>query len=169
MAVKRIALLGGESSGKSTLAEMLALRFGTRWVHEYGRELWIKRDTRLDFGDLLHIGEVQVAREQEALARADRFLFCDTTPLVTVFYSQAMFGRVDPRLEALGERAYDHSLLCSPDIPFVQDGYREDERFRREQHDFYVAALERTGQPYTLVEGDLDQRIAVAVKLLETL
>ncbi|ATE65933.1 AAA family ATPase [Rhizorhabdus dicambivorans] len=162
-AVGRIALLGGESSGKSTLAAGLATRLDTLWVEEYGRELWVKRDGALDFEDLLHIGEVQVIREDKAAARAKRFLFCDTTPLVTAFYSQALFGRVDPRLAALAERRYDHSLLCAPDFPFVQDGWREDSAFRQQQHDFYEAELVRTGQPFTLIRGPIDARIETAL------
>lgn len=165
--VKRIALLGGESSGKSTLASALAERLNTVWVEEYGRELWVKRDAALDFEDLLHIGEVQVLREEKALARARGFLFCDTTPLVTAFYSQAMFGRVALELEALARRTYDHSLLCAPDFPFVQDGYREDAAFRQAQHDAYRDALIRTGQPFTLVEGPLERRMKTALAVLD--
>lgn len=168
-AVKRIALLGGESSGKSTLAEALAKRLDTLWVPEYGRELWVKRDGALDFEDLLHIGEVQVIREEKAAARARRFLFCDTTPLVTAFYSEALFGRVDPKLEELAGRRYDHSLLCAPDFPFVQDGWREDDAFRHRQHDAYRAELIRTGQPFTPIEGPLEQRIEAAIRALDGL
>ena len=163
---RRIALLGGESSGKSTLAAALAARLDTVWVEEYGRELWVKRDGALDFEDLLHIGEVQVIREDRAAARARGFLFCDTTPLVTLFYSRALFGRVDPRLETLAARRYDHSLLCAPDFPFVQDGWREDAAFRQAQHDFYREELDRAGQAYTLIDGPLDQRIDKAVAAL---
>lgn len=164
--VRRIALLGGESSGKSTLATALADRLGTLWVEEYGRELWVKRDGALDFEDLLHIGQVQVVREDKAMARAHRFLFCDTTPLVTAFYSRALFDQVDPRLETLAQRRYDHSLLCAPDIPFVQDGWREDENFRQAQHDFYRDELERSGQGYTLIEGPFDRRVETALAVL---
>ncbi len=167
--VKRIGLIGGESSGKSTLASALAKRFGTCWVHEYGRELWVQRDGLLDFEELLLIGQVQIAREEEALPQAHRFLFCDTTPLVTLFYSQSLFGRVDPALERLAERRYDHHLLCAPDFAFVQDGHRVDETYRREQHDYYVDALRRQGQPFTLIEGPLDQRVEMVAALLEAL
>lgn len=166
MSARLIALVGGESSGKSTLAAALAERFDTLWVQEYGRELWIERGGTLDFEELLLIGEVQVAREEAAVPRARRFLFCDTTPLVTAFYSQSLFGRVDPRLEALAERRYDHSLLCAPDFPFVQDGHREDAAYRQAQHDYYVEALRRQGQAFTLIEGSPERRIETAMELL---
>lgn len=167
--VRRIALLGGESSGKSTLAAALAERLNTVWVHEYGRELWMEHDGRLDFEDLLAIGEVQVAREEAALADANRWLFCDTTPLVTAFYSQSMFGRVDPGLEALAGRRYHHSLLCAPDFTFVQDGFRRDDQYRREQHDFYLNSLATIGQPFTLIEGTPDQRVEATILALAAL
>lgn len=162
----RIALLGGESSGKSTLAAALAERFDTLWVHEYGRELTEARGGQLVFEDLLAIGEVQVARELDALPRARRFLFCDTTPLVTAYYSQAMFGRVDPHLEALATRAYHHTFLCAPDFDFVQDGLRQDARFRQHQHDSYRDALAASGASYSLIGGSLDDRIAAATGIL---
>jgi NadR type nicotinamide-nucleotide adenylyltransferase len=167
--VRLIALIGGESSGKSTLAAALAERFDTLWVHEYGRELWIEREATLDFEDLLAIGEVQVAREEEALRRARRFLFCDTTALVTAFYSHSLFGRIDPRLQRLAERRYDHHLLCAPDFAFVQDGHRVDEAYRQEQHDYYVAALREQGQAFTLIEGASERRIERAVGVLLSL
>lgn len=164
--VKRIALLGGESSGKTTLAAALAKRLDTIWVEEYGRELWVKRDAVLNFEDLLHIGEVQVLREEKALLHANRFLFCDTTPLVTAYYSRSMFGRVAPELEALARRPYHHSFLCAPDFPFVQDGYREDAVFRQAQHDAYRDALIDSGQSFTLLEGQLERRMATALAVL---
>ena len=39
-APRRVALLGGESSGKTTLAIALAQALGTVWVPEYGRQRW---------------------------------------------------------------------------------------------------------------------------------
>ena len=105
-------------------------------------------------------------REDKAAARARDFLFCDTTPLVTLFYCRSMFGRADPRLEALAERRYDHSLLCAPDIPFVQDGWREDDAFRRTQHEFYLQRLLAGGQPFTLIEGPWEARLAAALGAL---
>jgi NadR type nicotinamide-nucleotide adenylyltransferase len=94
--VGRVCLLGGESTGKSTLAEALARHLATLSVAEYGRELWVRKSGRLAFEDLLHIAEVQAAREDEAAGRANRWLVCDTSPLTTLFYSRHLFGRADP-------------------------------------------------------------------------
>jgi NadR type nicotinamide-nucleotide adenylyltransferase len=167
--VSRIALVGGESSGKTTLARALAARFATQWVHEYGRELWEERGGRLDPPDLLHIAEVQIGREERALLTADRYLFCDTTPLVTRFYAEWLFGDAEPRLVELGDRAYDLTLLCDGDWPFVQDGSRQDPAFRDRQHAYYAAHLRRAGAAVIEIAGDLDARIAAASAALRRL
>ncbi len=164
--VRRIALLGGESTGKSSLAQALAAELGTAHVAEYGRELWEARAGRLAFEDLLGIAEEQIAREEEAAGRACEWLVCDTSPLTTLFYSHAMFGRADPALEALAARRYDLVVLCRPDFPFVQDGTRQDETFRTRQHGWYVAELGRRRVPFVSVEGDLIQRTAAVMARL---
>lgn len=158
--VRRVVLLGGESTGKSSLAAALAAELGTVQVAEYGRELWEERGGRLEPADLLRIGEEQVAREEAALAGSRGWLVCDTSPLTTLFYSRHLFGRADPALEALAERRYDLTVLCAPDFPFVQDGTRQDDAFRRAQHDWYVAELERRAIPFHLVTGSMAERLA---------
>ncbi len=158
--VERVCLLGGESSGKSTLAAALAAEFGTLHVAEYGRELWEARGGRLAFTDLLQIAETQIAREQVAARSANRFLFCDTSPLTTLFYSRHLFGRADPRLAALAERDYAAHVLCEPDFPFRQDGTRQDAAFRATQDDWYRRELTRRGIGWIRARGGVAERVA---------
>jgi NadR type nicotinamide-nucleotide adenylyltransferase len=157
--VRRVCVLGGESSGKSSLAEALASRFETVWVPEYGRELWEVKNGALVFDDMLHIAEWQVAMEQAAAGRANRFLFCDTSPLTTLFYSLSLFGRADPRLEQLATRRYGLVVVCAPDFAFVQDGTRQGTAFREHQHAWYVEQLAGRSISYRLVTGNLENRI----------
>jgi NadR type nicotinamide-nucleotide adenylyltransferase len=157
--VERVAILGGESSGKSTLARALAEHFDTAYVAEYARELWTERAGALAFEDLLVIAERQIELEERAAERARRFVFCDTTPLTTWFYSLELFGRAELRLETLAGRAYDLTVLCAPDFAFVQDGTRREPSFRDRGHAFYLAELERRKIPYLLADGALKSRI----------
>ncbi|MDM5175602.1 AAA family ATPase [Massilia sp. DJPM01] len=160
--VRKVCLLGGESSGKTTLAAALAQALGSVWAPEFGRELWIEKAGALVFGDLLDIGRTQRAREQALLPHATRWLVCDTSPLTTLFYSEAMFGQADPTLHELAAQPYDVTLLCAPDFAFVQDGTRRDEIFRQRQHAWYVDELTRRGLPFTIVQGTPAQRLAQA-------
>jgi NadR type nicotinamide-nucleotide adenylyltransferase len=164
--VQRIALLGGESSGKTTLAARLANELNTAWVPEYGRELWEAKNGILNYEDLAVIAREQVRREEGALDSARRFLFCDTSPLTTLFYSLEMFGRADGELLAAAEREYALVVLCAPDFEFVQDGTRRDAAFRQQQHVWYEAELAGRGVSYVTARGSLDDRTRFLRQLL---
>jgi HTH-type transcriptional repressor of NAD biosynthesis genes len=158
--VRRVCILGGESSGKSTLATQLAAALDTIHVAEYGRSLWEQKAGALVFNDMLHIAERQIALEESAAGSARELLICDTSPLTTMLYSEHLFGRVDPALERLAaSRRYDLTVLCAPDFPFVQDGTRQDDEFRRFQHQWYLDRLEARGDRWILVRGSIDDRV----------
>ncbi|MFL6675025.1 MAG: AAA family ATPase [Massilia sp.] len=166
--VKRVAILGAESSGKSTLAEALAARYGTLWVPEYLRE-FVDAHGRTPYEqDQYHIALVQMEREDAAAARARRFLFCDTTPLMTGLYSRVYWNRVDDRLAALAQaRGYALTLVAAPDGPWVPDGLmRESEEVRRKVHRMVLQALDERGIAFVQVEGTLSQRLRQVEALL---
>lgn len=158
--VERVGILGGESTGKSSLAAGLAECLGSLYVAEYGRELWEARGGRLMFDDMCVIAREQVRREEAALLHPDvhRFLFCDTTPLTTLFYSLDLFQRVAGELEILAQRPYQHLVVCADDFPFMQDGTRRDAAFRTKGQIWYREALRE--RPYVLAKGSLPIRIA---------
>jgi HTH-type transcriptional repressor of NAD biosynthesis genes len=164
--VQRIAFLGGESSGKTALAARLADELSTGWVPEYGRELWEANRGVLSYDDLTHIAREQIHREERAVDTARRFLFCDTSPLTTLFYSLDMFGDADPELQLAAQREYAVVVLCAPDFAFVQDGTRRDEAFRQQQHVWYEAQLADRGVLYVTARGSLDDRTRFLRQLL---
>ena len=165
--VPRICLLGGESTGKTTLAAALARHFGCAWVPEYGRELWELQNGVLSEADLLAIAREQVRREEEAAAQAQPFLFCDTSPLTTWGYSLWMFGRASDELAQLARRPYDLCVLCESDFPFVQDGTRRDEGFRATQQAWYETQLSGRNDAAVRAAGSLAQRVESLVAHLE--
>ncbi len=154
---KRLLFIGGESSGKTTLCKTLSQIFGLPWVSEYGRDLYEQRDGKLVYEDMLNIARVQVEKEKIAMVcTREQWIFCDTSPLVTKFYSQELFGKVDPNLEQLADRRYDDVFLCVRDFPFVNDGTRVSDEFSRRQEEFYRQNLK---QPFYVITGSIEHRV----------
>ncbi len=171
-ALLRVAILGTTSSGKSTLAAALAARYGSLWVPEYLREFVDSHDRVPLAGDQFPIASEQCAREDAAAAVAQamggKYLFCDTTPLMTAVYSRHYFGAIDAELAALlAARRYDITLIAAPDIPFVEDLQRDCEQVSRIINDLLFEELHARAIRYHLIEGSPQQRLAQVVQLLE--
>ena len=161
MSVRRIAVLGAESSGKSTLCQALAQRYATVWVPEYLRE-FVDTQGRVPFEeDQFGIAATQRAREDAAALQATDFLFCDTTPLMTALYSRVYWGRVDAPLDALArQHDYALTLVTAPDTPWIPDGLmRESEAVRERVFAMVEEELDARGIRFVLVEGDLPHRL----------
>ncbi len=169
--MKRIAILGAESSGKSTLAAALAERYNTVWVPEYLRE-FVETRQRVPFdSDQFFIASMQLERERLAEASARDLLFCDTTPLMTAIYSGFYFGGADSQLAALtASNRYDVTLVTAPDSPWVADGLqRESESVRQTIHRQLLLELAQRQIPYLMVDGNLQRRLEQAGQLLSSL
>jgi len=164
--IDRVCILGGESSGKTTLVEALAAALGTTAVPEVGRTRWEEKGGRFVFDDMRAIAEDQIALEIALAQKARGPLVCDGSALTTVFYSQDGYGKVDPAVTRLAARRYTHTFVCAPDFPFVQDGTRRDAVFRQRQHDWYLATLDRAGVAYTILHGPVNERVRQALRLL---
>jgi NadR type nicotinamide-nucleotide adenylyltransferase len=166
--VERVAILGAEATGKSTLAAALAVHYGTLWVPEYLREFVDTKGRVPREEDQYGIALEQRAREDAAAARAQRLLVCDTTPLMTAVYSQQYWGRVDAQLAALvATHDYAFTLVCAPDLPWVADGLmRDSDEVRQSEHAKVIAALEQRRILFTLIRGDRDERLRQAEAVL---
>lgn len=169
--IPRVAILGGESSGKTTLTTDLSNITGFNKVNEYGRELFEKLNGQLRFEDMTNIGEMQIKLERHEALRHTRktkniekvFLFCDTTPLTTSFYSNILFGRSSRQLQKMAEREYQYFILCKNDIPFDQDGTRQDEDFRDRGYTFYKNWLTKNDLQFLEVSGNREERVRLVL------
>ena len=162
-------MVGGESTGKSTLVAALGGRYGEPCVPEYGRTLWEAQGGHTTYDDLRRIGVRHVADETAAMANARRCIFVDTTPLTTLWYSIDGYRQADPELVELSWRRYDLTLVCAPDFAFVQDGSRSSDEFRL-RHDRWIrATLRARGADYVDVRGTVDERVSKVAALIDPL
>jgi NadR type nicotinamide-nucleotide adenylyltransferase len=162
--VRRIRLAGAESTGKTTLAAALAARFRTIWMPEYGREYSIPIDARhasWATADFARIAAGHREIEAAATRRANAVLFCDTGPLMTAVWHRGYLGRPDPALERLAAaEPSDLVVLCEPDFPFAQDGFRAGDAARMARHAEVRSALDALGTGYITVRGSVEERAA---------
>lgn len=178
--VRRVAILGPESVGKSTLAEKLAEHFGTVYVDEYGRrylEEMIRtagyRDDEFRLSDIPHIARGQMVSEDSMAYRANRLLFCDTDVLTTTFWSNTFLGECPEWIEREARRRqYDLTLLLSPEgADHVQDGTRimVDPCVRNKFYDVMADSLRALGRPFHVLSGSWEDRFSQAVELSQAL
>jgi HTH-type transcriptional regulator, transcriptional repressor of NAD biosynthesis genes len=173
--VRRVVLVGAESTGKTTLAAALAEHYRTVWVPEYGREYTYIKVERGDFDTWTPDEFVLIANEQntleDKLAReANRVLICDTDAFATTIWHRRYVGERHPAVEAIAApRKYALYLLPDIKTPFVQDGVRDGEHIREWMQGVFVQELERLGKPYAHIAGTHEQRMVQAIKLIDGL
>jgi HTH-type transcriptional regulator, transcriptional repressor of NAD biosynthesis genes len=177
--VKRVVLIGAESTGKTMLAEQLAEYYSTRWVPEYGREHWERKIkgspldgpgvswTRDEFA---HIACEQHRRENELARAANRVLICDTNAFTTgTWYERYEDGR-DDEVDAIGlTDKVDLYLLTAPDVPFVQDGVRDGEHIRDWMHGRFKEQLSAGTIPFLELRGNYAKRKQTAITAIDQL
>jgi len=160
--VERVVFLGAESTGKSTLAERMAAELGTVSVAEYGRAHYAERGGVLGLDDYVEIAVRHRGLEDEAALRANRYLFVDTNAITTMFFSHYYNRESRPALRAMADECrtrYRHVIVCNDDIPFAQDGWRDNEDWRGRMHGMVLHDLAVRDIPYSTVYGTLDERV----------
>ena len=166
--LRRIAIVGPESTGKSALAQALASHYQTPWVPEYAREYLAHLPRSYREADLWAIAQGQLAAEAAQAALAERWLFVDTNLLVIYIWAQFKYGRVDPRIsDAMHLAAYDLHLLTDIDLPWADDPLREHPHARQELFELYQHALEEAGVPYAVISGTDERRTTHARQAIE--
>ncbi len=164
--VKRIAVVGPESTGKSTLAEQLATHFQTVWTPEYGREYVDTHPlNELTLTDIESIAHGHRANEERDARRANKLLFCDTDLLTTTVWSNHLFAECPAWIETAARAApYDLTLLLTPEVAWVKDEQRVGFGFSRAFYQNLSRKLISYGREVLVISGsDYAAREAASV------
>lgn len=171
----KVVLFGPESTGKTTMSELLARHYNSVWVPEYAREYlqdkWNNERKTCEDKDLIPIARGQIALENKLSRKADKILICDTDLLETKVYSEAYYGGyVHPELDKYAvKNTYDLYLLTNIDTPWEEDDLRDRPHQREEMYAAFESALIRFKRPYIKLNGTIKNRMEVAVKAIDAL
>jgi nicotinamide riboside kinase len=170
----KIAIFGPESTGKTTLATQLAEYYKTVWVPEFARDyLQEKLDSGrgiCDVNDMLPIAYGQTKLENDSILKANKYLFCDTNLLVTKVFSDLYYGFCDPSLDkAARTHQYDLFFLTDIDVPWEDDGLRDNPNGRETVFGFFKQSLIDNKKPFITISGDKETRLKKAVSIIEDL
>jgi NadR type nicotinamide-nucleotide adenylyltransferase len=170
MPIKKILILGPESTGKSTLAKDLSTHFSEPWAPEFSREYLEKMGNDYDFEDLSTIAKGQLRAEDDAGQTAKEFLFCDTDLRVIHIWSAHRFGKTSPWiLEEIEDRVYDLILLTDIDMDWEPDPLREHPEPEMRFYFFkkYLELAKSSGFPFEIISGSREERLQKAIATLQ--
>ena len=164
----KVAILGAESTGKTTLCEQLSSYYKTVFVDEFARSYIedLKRPYTLD--DIIYITKKHLENENQALTNANKILFVDTELIITKIWAEDKFNSVPDFINNhLQEQKYDLYLLTANDIPWQEDAVRENPNRRDYLQALYIKELEKINANYKIVSGLGVERLGNAIKLIE--
>ncbi|WP_432713761.1 AAA family ATPase [Pedobacter sp.] len=166
--IKKIAVVGPESTGKSTITAALARHYHTQWVAEYSRYYCAGLTTPCTLQDEVNMFYGQLALENTVIATAEKaFIFCDTTILTVKIWSDEMFGTTPQVvLDELPKHPYDLYLLMDIDLPWQEDPLRDFPHMREHFMSVWHQELKALGANYMVVSG-IEDRFAKAVKAVD--
>lgn len=182
--LKKIVIIGPESTGKSTLCQELAQHYETSWCPEFAREFLLSNGKHYEYDDLLTIARGQLALEDEYTATLEKNslpmlekgqhlpLFIDTDMYVMKVWCEFAYNKCHPFItEEITNRKYDLYLLCNVDLPWVADELREypDLDTRKKLYRIYKEIMANQPVPWVNISGNFKERLQKAIAAVDVL
>lgn len=168
--IKRVALMGPESVGKSTLTENLSKFYNTNFVEEYGRTVFESNGNKVTIDDFIPISIGRQDIENRNIKKSNRVIFCDTEDITTYLFSKMFFPEKYQKVENyfnwsfINKPKYDLYLLLKPDCDGVQDGTRQFLDSRWNHYNEIKKELISRDCKFVEIEGDWDTRLKKSIK-----
>jgi NadR type nicotinamide-nucleotide adenylyltransferase len=167
--IVKIAIVGPESTGKSTMSAYLAKHYGTVWVPEFARGYCEKLTEPPTWQDEINMFYGQLSLEKELLPNANKLVICDTTFITVKIWSDYTFGRSPQEvLDELSKHPYDLYLLLNIDLPWEEDPLRDFPHMREHFMEVWYKELQALNARYILISGTGPERYASAVEAIDT-
>lgn len=167
--IKRIALIGSESSGKTTLCKELAEHYQTVWLPEFAREYVAEIKRKYTIDDIEHCYKEQLKEEDRLLNEANEYIFTDTELIMAKVWSEDVFKKVPKWIEEnIEPTKYDLYLLAYYDLPWEHDPVRENPHRREFLFEWYKRELEARRFPFSIISGKGNKRLLSAIEAIES-
>lgn len=180
---KRVALMGGESTGKTTMARRLAEAFGTLWVPEVGR-FYVEEfgDNQNDAAIWRAILSDQKAFEDHTARQCNKLVVCDTDLLTTSIWYRAWVTHPDRNHNVLsrltdqykrqhrrsGGLPYDLYIFLDHNVDWINDGTRSEGHRRQWFTDELMGAIKASTVPFVMIdEPTYEERFQHAVDAIQ--
>jgi NadR type nicotinamide-nucleotide adenylyltransferase len=169
--MKKIVVIGPESTGKSSLCKALADHYHTSWCEEYARQYLEKNGKEYNYDDLLRIAKGQLELEDTKISEASHDLyFIDTNMYVMQVWCEYVFHKCHQFIiDKIVDRKYDLYLLCNVDLPWSFDELREypDEQSRQELYRYYKELMINQTTPWVKISGNYQERLGKAIEAVD--
>ena len=167
--VKKIAILGAESTGKTILCEQLAKHYNTVYVPEYARTYFDEHDINsYTTSDLETIAKNQLTLENEYYSKASEFLFCDTSLITVKIWSTHKFNKVPKFItKSIKPTDYDLYLISNNDVQWVADPQRRSEDLREHLFKWNKHELVKLNVDYKIIKGIDEDRLKNTIQLID--
>lgn len=165
--LKKIAIVGPESTGKSTISQQLAKYYQVPWVPEYARYYCAALTEECTLQDEINMFHGQVALEESVMAMTEtEFLICDTTFLTVKIWSDEILGQTPAVvLDALKTRTYDFYVLLDIDLPWQDDPLRDFPHMREHFMSIWHKELKALDANYVVI-GGIEDRLQNAINAI---
>jgi NadR type nicotinamide-nucleotide adenylyltransferase len=178
--LKKIVVIGPESTGKSTLCDLLATHFNTKWVPEFAREFLLTNGKAYTYNDLLTIAKGQLNLEDKITSELTGnkninsllAVFIDTDMYVMKVWCEYVFNNCHQWIiDQITSRSYDLYLLCNTDLPWTKDELREypDLETREKLFQMYKDIMINQNTPWFEIKGENEERIQSAIEAVNHL
>jgi nicotinamide riboside kinase len=163
---QRIAIIGPESSGKTTLANALGETLNWQVISEYAREYFSDKDySKCSINDLINIAEKQY--EITHAKELQTPLIADTEIITIEIWAEDKFKQIPDRIIQLRKaQKFDLYILSLPDIEWQYDPLRSDADRREIIYKKYLKFLEISQLKFIIVQGDTDNRLNQCLKFI---
>jgi len=165
--VKKICIVGSESTGKSVLTERLAGYYHTVFVPEMARDI-VNTTANCTADDLYTIAGAHAKAIIKKIPVANKLLFVDTDITITRSYADFLFGTTIITEDWINQANYfDLYLFLETDCMYVQDGTRLDVQDREKLNVFHKKEFIKQGISYHTIYGDWEERFNAAIKIID--